>query len=126
MVTDSTLAEMIPTTPEAYDQKVNEIKVGEAKNFFDKYDLIECNMHDNILSVKKSGMQQELQFEIHQVGPTNEIMKEAKAFAIDMESVAECTHLTKYFGPYNITKTTENKFIFNNGNESVLLSKHKW
>ena len=126
VVTDSTLAEMIPTTPEAYDQKVNEIKVGEAKNFFDKYDLIECNMHDNILSVKKSGMQQELQFEIHQVGPTNEIMKEAKAFAIDMESVAECTHLTKYFGPYNITKTTENKFIFNNGNESVLLSKHKW
>ena len=53
-------------------------------------------------------------------------MKEAKAFAIDMDSVAECTHLTKYFGPYNITKTTENKFIFNKGNESALLSKYKW
>ena len=126
VVSNSTLAEIVPTTPEAYDQKINEIKVGEAKKFFDKYDLIECQMQDNILSVKKSGIQQELKFEIHQVGPTNQIMEQAKAFAIDMESVAECTHLTKYFGPYNITKTTENRFIFNNGDESALLSKYKW
>lgn len=126
IVSDSTLAEMIPTTPEAYEQKVNEIKIGEAKNFFDKYDMIECKMQDNILNVKKSGTQQELQFEIHKVGPTNEIMKEAKAFAIDMDAIAECTHLTKYFGPYNITKTTENKFIFSKGNESALLSKSGW
>ena len=47
-VSDSTLAEMVPTTPEAYEIKVNEIKVSEAKNFFDKYDLIECKMQDNI------------------------------------------------------------------------------
>ncbi len=126
VVSDSTLAEMVPTTPEAYEQRVSEIKVGEAKNFFDKYDMLECKMQDNVLSVKKSGTQQELQFEIHKVGKTNEIMKEAKAFAIDMASVAECTHLTKYFGPYNITKTTENKFIFSKGDQSALLSKSGW
>ncbi len=34
-------------------------------------------------------------------------MKEAKAFKIDLDSIAECTHLTKYFGPYDITKTNE-------------------
>jgi hypothetical protein len=83
-------------------------------------------MQDNILSVKKAGSQQELQFEIHKVGNTNEIMKETKAFAIDMKSVAECTHLTKYFGPYNITKTTENRFIFSKGDQSALLSKSGW
>ena len=126
LVSDSALAEMIPTTPEAYLQRVNEIKVGEAKTFFDKYDMLECKMQDNILSVKKTGSQQELQFEIHKVGNTNEIMKETKAFAIDMESVAECTHLTKYFGPYNITKTTENRFIFSKGDQSALLSKSGW
>ena len=125
-VSNSTLAETVPTTPEAYEQRVSEIKIGEAKNFFDKYDMLECKMQDNILSVKKSGTQQELQFEIHKVGKTNEIMKEAKAFAIDMASVAECTHLTKYFGPYNITKTTENKFIFSKGDQSALLSKSGW
>ena len=62
-----------------------------------------------------------------QVGPRpNEIIKETKAFAIDMESIAECTLLTKYFGPYNITKTTESKFIFTKGQESALLSKSGW
>jgi hypothetical protein len=125
-VSSATLGEGIPTSPEAYEQKVNEIKVGEAKNFFDKYNMMECNMEDNILNVKKTGSQQSLQLEIHKFGPTQEIIKEAKAFAIDMDSMAECTHLTKYFGPYNITKTTENKFIFSKGNESVLLSKHNW
>ncbi len=126
LVSDSALAEMIPTTPEAYLQRVNEIKVGEAKTFFDKYDMLECKMQDNILSVKKAGSQQELQFEIHKVGNTNEIMKETKAFKIDMDSVAECTHLTKYFGPYNITKTNEDQFLFTKGDQSALLSKSGW
>ena len=126
LVSAGTMQEMVPTTPDAYEQRVNKMKMGEAKNFFDKYDMLECAMQDNILSVKKTGTQQELQFEIHKVGSTNEIMKEAKAFALDIDSVAECTHLTKYFGPYNITKTTENKFIFNKGDESALLSKYKW
>tara|TARA_E500000331_G_scaffold96196_1_gene92755 strand:+ start:2221 stop:2961 length:741 start_codon:yes stop_codon:yes gene_type:complete len=126
LVSAGTMQEMVPTTPDAYEQKVNEMKMGEAKNFFDKYDMLECKMQDNILSVKKTGSQQELKFEIHKVGNTNEIMQEAKAFALDMNAIAECTHLTKYFGPYNITKTTENKFIFNKGNESAVLSKHGW
>ena len=100
--------------------------VGEAKNFFDKYDMMECKISENIMTVRKSGTGQDLKFELHKFGPTNEIMKEAKAFKIDMDSIAECTHLTKYFGPYNITKTTENRFIFNKGDESALLSKYKW
>ena len=125
-VSSATLGEGIPTSPEAYEQKVNEIKVGEAKNFFDKYNMMECNMEDNILNVKKTGSQQSLQFEIHKFGPTQEIIKEAKAFAIDMDSMAECTHLTKYFGPYHITKTTENKFIFSKGDQSALVSKSGW
>ena len=126
IVSIGTLAEVVPTTPEAYEQRLNEIKVDEARSFFDKYDMLECKLNENILSVKKTGTQQELQFEIHKVGTTNDIMKEAKAFAIDMGSIAECTHLTKYFGPYNITKTTENKFIFTKGQESALLSKSGW
>lgn len=126
MVSSATLGEAVPTTPEAYEQRVNEIKVGEAKDFFDKYNMMECNMEDNILDVKKIGTQQSLKFEIHQFGSTQQIMKEAKAFAIDMNSMAECTHLTKYFGSYNITKTTENKFIFSKGDQSALLSKSGW
>ena len=126
VVTAETLEASIPTSPEAYEIKVNEMRVSEAKNFFDKYDMMECKIKENVMSVRKTGAGQELHFEIHKFGPTQEIMKETKAFQIDMDSIAECTHLTKYFGPYNITKTNENKFIFTKGDQSALLSKSNW
>ena len=78
------------------------------------------------ITVRKTGAGQDLRFELHKFGPTNEIMKEAKAFKIDMDSIAECTHLTKYFGPYDITKTNENQFIFTKGEKSALVSKNGW
>ena len=126
MVSAGTMEETIPTTPEAYEQRVNEMKVSEARKFFDLYDMMECKINESIMSVKKSGARHELKFEIHKFGSTDDIMKEAKAFKIDMDSIAECTHLTKYFGPYDITKTNENKFIFTKGDQSALLSKSGW
>jgi hypothetical protein len=126
MVSAGTLGEAIPTTPEAYEQRVNEMRVSEARHFFDKYDMMECNIAENIMTVKKTGAGHDLKFELHKFGATNEIMKEAKAFKIDLESISECTHLTKYFGPYDITKTNENKFIFTKGDQSALVSKSGW
>ena len=117
------MGEAIPTTPEAYEQRVNEMRVSEARHFFDKYDMMECKINENTISVKKTGAGHELKFELHKFGTTNDVMKETKAFKIDMDSIAECTYLTKYFGPYDITKTNENKFIFSKNGESVLLSR---
>ena len=119
------LAEL-PTTPEAYEMRVNEMRVSEARHFFDKYDMMECKINENTMSVKKAGAEQELKFEIHKFGSTDAIMKETQAFKIDMDSIAECTHLTKYFGTYDITKTNENQFIFTKGDQSALLSKSGW
>ena len=118
-----TLESSIPTTPEAYEQRVNEMRVSEARHFFDTYDMMECKINENTMSVKKTGAGHELKFELHKFGPTDDIMNETKAFRIDMDSIAECTYLTKYFGPYNITKTNENKFIFSKNGESALLSR---
>ena len=126
MVSAGTMGEAIPTTPEAYEQRINEMKVSEARHFFDKYDMMECRIAENIMTVKKTGAGHDLKFELHKFGATNEIMKEAKAFKIDMDSIAECTHLTKYFGPYDITKTNENQFIFTKGDQSALVSKSGW
>ena len=126
VVSAGSMAEDVPTTPEAYAQRVNEIQANEAKNFFDKYDMLECKINEGTMTVRKTGAGQDLKFEIHKFGETKEIMKEAKAFKIDMDSIAECTHLTKYFGPYDITKTNENKFIFTKGDQSALVSKSGW
>ena len=126
IVSLDSLSETVPTTPEAYTQGIQELKTNEAKKFFDTYNMIECKLNENVLSFKKQGSHDTLKFELHQIGNTQDILKESKAFAIDMDSMAECTHLTKYFGPYDITKTTENKFIFTKGQESALLSKNGW
>ena len=126
LVSAETLGEQIPTTPESYEMKVNEMRVSEARHFFDKYDMMECKIVENTMTVRKSGAGHDLKFELHKFGPTNEIMKETKAFKIDMDSIAECTHLTKYFGPYDITKTNEHQFIFTKGDQSALLSKSGW
>ncbi len=125
-VSSGTLSEMVPTNPEAYEQKVNELKIGEARNFFDKFEMLECKINDDIISFEKPGIHNPINFHMHQFGNTQQIMKEAKAFAIDQGSIAECLYLTKYFGMNNITKTTENKFIFSKGNQSAVLSKYRW
>jgi hypothetical protein len=126
LVSLGSLSETVPTTVEAYAKGIKEIKSNEAKQFFDTYNMLECQINENTLTFKKHGSHENLKFELHQIGNTQDILKQSKAFAIDMDSIAECTHLTKYFGPYDITKTTENKFIFTKGQESALLSKSGW
>jgi len=120
------LKNIIPSTAEAYGQKITSLKLGEIHSFFDKFQLLEFKLDNNIISVTKKGSLDELRFELHEYGSTQQILKETRAFKIDAESMAECLFLTKYFGPYNITKTYENRFIFSKGNQSALVSKYKW
>ena len=86
---------------------------------------MEFKLDNNIISVKKQGGEK-LKFELHAFGDTKMVMKEIKAFKIDESAMSECMFLTKYFGPYNITKTYEDKFVFSKNGESALVSKYKW
>ena len=122
------LADVLPRTPIAYTQKVNSLRLGEVKDFFDKFAMMEFKLDNNIMSVKdiKKQNAETLKFELHAFGDTQMIINEVKAFKIDQEAMSECIYLTKYFGPYQITKTTEDRFIFSKGQESALLSKSGW
>ena len=120
------LADVLPRTPIAYTQKINGLRLGEVKDFFDKFNMMEFKLDNNLITVKKNGANEEIRFQLHSFGNTQMILKETKAFAIDQDSMAECLHLTKYFGPYNVTKTTENRFIFSKGENSAIVSKYKW
>ena len=119
------LADVLPRTPEAYNQKINQLKLGEIKDFFDKFQMMEFKLDNNVVSIKKQNADK-LKFELHAFGSTNMIMNEVKAFRLDESAMSECMWLTKYFGPYNITKTYEDKFIFSKGGESALVSKYQW
>ena len=119
------LADILPRTAIAYTQKINGMKLEDTQTFFDRFQMMEFKLDNNIVEIKKRNADT-LKFELHAFGNTNLIMNEIKAFKIDMDSMAECTFLTKYFGPYQITKTTEDRFIFSKGGESALLSKSGW
>jgi hypothetical protein len=120
------LADVLPRTPEAYTQKISALRLGEVKNFFDKFEMMEVKLDNNIMNVKKHGTDVDMKFELHAFGETKMMMNEIKAFKIDADSMSECMYFTKYFGPYQITKTNEDKFVFSKGGDSVLLSKSGW
>ena len=124
--TAKNLSEVLPRTPEAYSQKINGLRLGEVKDFFDKFEMMEVNLDNNIMNVKKHGTDTPMKFELHAFGDTQMMMNEVKAFKIDADSMSECMYFTKYFGPYQISKTTEDQFIFSKGGESVLVSKNGW
>ena len=119
------LADVLPRTPIAYTQKINSLRLGEVKDFFDKFNMMEFKLDNNIVDIKKQNAET-LKFELHAFGDTQMIINEVKAFKIDQEAMSECIYLTKYFGPYQITKTTEDRFIFSKEGESALLSKSGW
>jgi hypothetical protein len=116
------LADVLPRTPEAYNQKINSLKLGEIKDFFDRFQMMEFKLDNNMVQIKKQNADT-LKFELHAFGSTNMIMNEIRAFKLDESAMSECMYLTKYFGPYQITKTTEDRFIFSKNGESCLLSR---
>tara|TARA_B100000575_G_scaffold3120_1_gene2371 strand:+ start:2443 stop:3183 length:741 start_codon:yes stop_codon:yes gene_type:complete len=119
------LADVLPRTPEAYNQKINALRLGEVKDFFDRFQMMEFKLDNNMVTIKKQNAD-ELKFELHAFGETKLIMNEIKAFKLDETAMSECMFLTKYFGPYNITKTTEDRFIFSKDGHSTLMSKTGW
>jgi len=119
------LADVLPRTPEAYNQKINSLKLGEIKDFFDRFQMMEFKLDNNMVQIKKQNADT-LKFELHAFGSTNMIMNEIKAFKLDESAMSECMYLTKYFGPYQITKTTEDRFIFSKDGQSALMSKAGW
>ena len=119
------LADILPRTPEAYNQKINSLKLGEIKDFFDRFQMMEFKLDNNMVQIKKQNADT-LKFELHAFGSTNMIMNEIKAFKLDESAMSECMYLTKYFGPYQITKTTEDRFIFSKDGQSALMSKTGW
>ena len=116
------LADVLPRTPEAYSQKINSLKLGEMQTFFDKFQMMEFKLDNNIVTVHKKNADK-LKFELRAFGTTSMIMNEVKGFKIDQESMSECLFFTKYFGPYQITKTTEDAFIFSKDGESAIMKK---
>ena len=47
------LADVLPRTPIAYTKKINSLRLGEVKDFFDKFNMMEFKLDNNIIDIKK-------------------------------------------------------------------------
>jgi hypothetical protein len=109
-----TLQEMIPTDPENYGITVQENKLNNYKEFFNRGYLESVDMVDDILTIKKK-YADPISFKFVDFGDKYEIT-ESLTESFNVESYPEILFLTKYLGDYGISKYGED-LLFENSNK---------
>jgi len=120
-LSQETLEELVPNDPGNYGLKVEESRIENYKEFFNKSFLDEVNLNENKLTVRKK-YADPLFFEFIDFGDTLDVINRIDGKFDIMESYAEILFLTKYMGDYNISKYGD-KLVFDNGNKAVALKR---
>lgn len=122
---EGTVMEHIPTTPEEYNIKINEIKTVDVQEFFNQGAIDVALESDNQLTFSKpySG---DVTATLISIGDYDDVKHTVPgALALDESSQSQVTFLTKYLGNYDINKIG-NKFLIRNGAKAVVIEKGKW
>ena len=117
----SQLEEIVPNDPDNYGIKVEEARLSNYKEFFNKSFLDEVDLNENLLTIKKKWADP-LVFEFVDFGDSLTIRENVDGKFDLMESYPEILFLTKYIGDYNISKYGDN-LVFENGNKAVVLKR---
>lgn len=117
-----TLSEIIPNSPQDYEQRIQERRLESYEHFFSNSMLESVAMNDNILEFKKI-YAEPLRMKYINSGATKDMLESLdERIAIGMNDMADVMYLTKYIGNYNITKLG-NKYIFENKGRAIILEK---
>ena len=117
-----TLSEIIPNSPQDYEQRIQERKLESYEHFFSNSMLESIAMNDNILEFKKI-YAEPLRMKYIAGGATKDMLESLdERIAIGMNDMADVMYLTKYIGNYNITKLG-NKYMFENKGRAIILEK---
>ena len=121
-VSEQSLKETIPTSKDDYNIKIQEGKINNFKNFFNRSYLESINIDQDDLVFQKI-YSEPLRMRIKGFGTTKEIYDQIDGpFILESKGMAEVLYLTKYLGNYNITKIG-NVFVFENEGHAVVLEK---
>ena len=118
---EANLAEMVPVNPDDYGIKVNESNLDNYKNFFNRSYLDSVEMVNETLMISKK-YADPLMFEFIDFGKVEPTIKNITETIDIMNGYPEIMFLTKYIGPYSITKYG-NKFVFENGDCALVLKR---
>lgn len=128
-----TFAEVVPLTPEEYDEKSEEfaeadnVEELDVEGFFNQgaMESIDVDLDRKIITFNKP-YAEPLTLEFHDIGSYNIIKNKLPGgLQLDESSRGQVLYLNKYLGNYDINKIAD-KFLVRNGNYAVILSKKNW
>ena len=119
-VTQDSLEETLPKSSDEYNGKVNETRMENYKEFFNKSYLDHVEMSENTLTIKKQ-YADPIHFTFVDIGSTEETI-ESITESFNANDFAEIIFLSKYIGDYNITKYGQ-KLTFDNAGTTLVLER---
>ena len=120
-LSQETLEELVPNDPDNYGIKVEESRMENYKQFFNKGFVDQVNLKETTLTIKKA-YADPLAFEFIDFGDVNPIKDNIDGKFDIMESYPEILFLTKYIGDYNISKYGD-KLVFENEGKGLVLKR---
>ncbi len=121
-VSEENLKETIPTSKEDYEISIQENRLNNFSNFFER-SYLESITADNDTLVFQKMYAEPLRMRIKDSGLKENVYNALQGhIMIESADMAEILYLTKYIGNYNITKIS-NVFVFENKNFAVALEK---
>ena len=118
---EASLSEMVPINPDDYGLKVNESNLDNYKNFFNRSYLDNIEMVNETLTIKKK-YADPLVFDFIDFGEAEATIDKITEGLDIMNGYPEILFLTKYIGPYNISKYGT-KIVFENGSKALVLKR---
>jgi hypothetical protein len=116
------LKDIIPLDKESYTVSIQENRLNNFSNFFNRSYVENIEALENDLTFKKM-FSESLRMRIKDFGPINQVYANLGGkMDVSSRAISESIYFTKYLGNYNITKMGDN-FVFENEGYAVVLEK---
>jgi hypothetical protein len=114
------LQEQLPLDPDSYDMTIQESRLNNYKEFFNRSYVDDITMVNETITIKKA-YADPVQFRFIDFGNSTEILNNLKE-SFNPNDFAEIIFLSKYIGDYNITKYG-NKLTLENNDSMLVLER---
>jgi hypothetical protein len=116
-VEETTLEQLVPNSPLAYDGFLEKVKTESIKKFFNKTLMDDLTRDGDVLTIHKP-FNQQIKLQLIDDNPILENID--TVIQLDHKSVSETLWLTKVLGDYNITKYGDTYVLENQGRHLIL------
>lgn len=121
-LTEESLKNVIPSTPQMYEGMLNNIKTESIKRFFNKTLMDDLTLDGDVITIHKA-FDKKVQLRMVKEATTESILEGVTdAITMDQDAMSEIFWLTKVLGDYNINKVGD-KFMFDNKGQAMLLQR---